>query len=221
LSLQTSARSLRDCRLVFSLLMISSKTLVATVLAALGIALLATGGNADRGVGVNVGTIQVNDQLVRGGSYELPSVGVLNTGDEAGEYQVEIGYFENQPEKRMPSSWIIIQPQRFFLGAGEGKQVELRLSLPGGADPGNYFALIEAHPLDSSGNANIGAAAATKLSFTVKPSSWLDAQVASVNRLIDENEPWSYVVPAGVLAALALYGLSRKIEVGFHVGLRR
>ena len=159
-------------------------------------------GHADRGVGVNVGMIQVEDRLVRGGSYTLPVVGVINTGDEPGDYMVEVGYLQGQLGKPPPKSWFRFQPERFFLSAGETKNVAVQLNLPTNAEPGDYFALIEAHPLVQGTGVTIGAAAATKLTFTVEPSSWLDAQRVRINRFLDANQLWLIGAPLTLMSAV-------------------
>ena len=50
------------------------------------------------GVGVGTGKIQVTEKLKPGQIYILPSISVLNTGDEKGNYKVSIAYHEKQPE---------------------------------------------------------------------------------------------------------------------------
>ena len=44
------------------------------------------------GVGVNLGKIKIDEPLKPGGIYGFPSIGVINTGDEPGEYEIEITY---------------------------------------------------------------------------------------------------------------------------------
>ena len=52
--------------------------------------------HADRGVGVSLGSISIDEVLRPGGSYGLPVLGVLNSGDEASEYLVTVSYDEQQ-----------------------------------------------------------------------------------------------------------------------------
>ena len=176
--------------------------------------------DADRGVGVNLGRIAIEDKLSPGGGYNLPTLGVINTGGEPGNYEVVISYVQDQKEMRPPASWFDFQPQRFFLEAGQTQSVRIRLTLPTGADPGDYFAFIEAHPIAESAGVTVGVAAATRLSFTVKPANWLEAQRVRLNRFIDENEPWSYVVPGAILAALVLLFTRRFFRIRLRVERR-
>jgi hypothetical protein len=175
---------------------------------------------AGPGVGVNLGRIEISDRLAPGGSYNLPVLGVLNTGSDPGDYEVVITYIGNQAEKRPPDSWFGFQPQRFRLEPKQMEGVKIRLTLPTGADPGNYFALIEAHPVAEGEGVQIGVAAATRLSFTVKPSNWFEAQRVQVNRYIDESQPWSYLLPGTALALALLYTMRRFLRINLEVRRR-
>jgi hypothetical protein len=106
------------------------------------------------------------------------------------------------------------------LEAKQAESVNIRLTLPTGADPGDYFAFIEAHPMNESQGVRISIAAATKLSFTVKPSNWFQAQRVQLNRYIDDNEPWSYVIPGAALIALLLLTLRRFFRVRLRLERR-
>jgi hypothetical protein len=172
--------------------------------------------HADPGVGVNLGRIQIDDRLAPGGGYSLPTLGVTNTGDEPGDYEVVISYVHDQKELRPPAGWVDFQPREFFLEPGQTQNVRIRLTLPTGADPGDYFAFLEAHPVAKGNGVSVGVAAATRLSFTVKPANWFEAQRVLLNRFIDDNEPWSFVVPGAILVLLLLL-LVRKF---FRIGLR-
>ena len=55
---------------------------------------------ADRGVGVTLGSISIDERLAKGGGYSLPTLGVINTGDEAGEYEVVISYHQGSGPTR-------------------------------------------------------------------------------------------------------------------------
>ncbi|MCH7837979.1 MAG: hypothetical protein IIC26_05660 [Chloroflexi bacterium] len=187
-------------------------------------ALLATapGAHADVGVGVNLGKIDIDDKLSPGGRYNLPTLGVINTGDEPGDYEVVISYFADQEEERPPEDWFEFEPQRFFLEAGESQQVNIRIVLPRGADPDDYFALIEAHPIATGeGGVSIGVAAATKLTFTVKPSNLFAAWRLQVRNFFEDGAPWSYVIPASLLALFVLYLLRRYFRLQLRFERRR
>jgi MYXO-CTERM domain-containing protein len=175
---------------------------------------------ADKGVGVTLGKIDVEDRLVGGGGYALPPLGVVNTGTEASEYEVKIGFQVDDPRKQPHPGWFDVEPRRFRLDAGESRTVKVDLTLPTGATPGDYFALIEAHIVNEGQGAVIGAAAATQLSFTVKPSSWLQAQRVRINRWIDESQPWSSMAALGALALLGLGALRRWAPIRIRVERR-
>jgi hypothetical protein len=162
--------------------------------------------HADQGVGVTLGSIVVEERLVPGGSWELARLGVLNTGDEPGPYEVTVSYADEANAKRPPAGWFEFSPARFDLAAGDSRMVEVRLTLPTGADAGEYFAYLEAHPVTSGEGVSVSVAAATKVSFTVKDASWLSAQRTRVNRWLDDNQLliWGFVAVA-VAALLYKY----------------
>lgn len=156
------------------------------------------------GVGVGLGKVQIDEQLSPGGIYKLPTLPVLNTGDEAGEYKVEVTYLSDQPELRPDASWFSFTPQSFPLDAGGSQLVDVSLSLPVDVRPGNYFAFLEAHPVAKAEGVTIGVAAATKLNFTVKPSGVLGAAIERIRSLLENNAPASYIVIAVIGTVLAL-----------------
>jgi len=164
---------------------------------------------AGPGVGVNVANIEVSDLLKPGGGYTLPPVGVINTGDQPGDYEVYVTYLHDQPERRPSQPWFEFQPRRFFLEPNQTQRVGIRVELPSGATPGDYFAFIEARPVVDTEGVSIGVAAATKLSFTVQPSSWLAAQRLHVSRLLRDLEPWSYLIEGLILAGALVYAARR------------
>ena len=66
------------------------------------LALLSTTGlaYAQIGVGVNLGKISVDEPLMPGGSYRLPSVGIINTGEVTSDYEMAVTYHHQQKELR-------------------------------------------------------------------------------------------------------------------------
>ena len=182
---------------------------------ALLVALLDTGSSAraDIGVGVNLGKIDIDDDLSPGGRYRLPTLGVINTGDEPGDYEVVISYLADQEEERPPEDWFEFKPQRFFLEPGETQAVEIRIDLPGGAGPGDYFALIEAHPVSTQEGVAIGVAAATKLTFTVKPSNLFSAWLLQLRQFFEDTSPFSIVLPPILAGLLLLNFISRRFRL--------
>jgi len=172
------------------------------------------------GVGVGTGKIQVEDKLGPGMIYELPSLTVLNTGDEESDYEVAVSYHEKQEELRPAENWFSFSPKEFHLKAGEAQEVKIKLNLPVKMEPGNYFAYLEGHPLKKAekGQTTIGVAAAAKLYFTVLPANLVLGayyKVASFWRL---NQPWSNRVV--VVVAVVIIYLGMRKYLGFQIGFR-
>jgi hypothetical protein len=162
---------------------------------------------ADIGVGVDLAEINIDEVLTAGNAYNLPAVGVINTGDRAADYEVEITYM-NEQEEMMPSAdWFRFDPQRFRLEAGTSKKISISLHIPQDASPGQYFALIEAHPVvGGSGGITIGIAAATKLRFNVNK----DIPVLSaIGNFFRDHAPYSYIGLGVVVAVIVVLLLRR------------
>ncbi len=160
--------------------------------------------HADRGVGINVSRIEVTRSLTQGGGYDLQQFAVINTGDEPAEYEVNIGYLANQAERRPDPTWFEFHPPRFSLQPGEMQNVSMSLSLPSGAETGDYYAQVQAQLVTDAG-APIGVAAAARLSFSVESSSWFAAQRLRINRFLRDLEPWSYFVEGLFVLGLVAY----------------
>ena len=126
---------------------------------------------AQAGVGVNVGSIRVDEGLAPGHGYNLPPVGVINTGHVLGDYGLRIVYRHEQAELRPPKEWFNFHPDLLHLEPGEMRDVDIGLNLPATARPGDYFAFVEAYRAPSEkeihGGLMIQIAAATKLYFKV------------------------------------------------------
>jgi hypothetical protein len=169
------------------------------------------------GVGVGTGKIVVDQPLKPGLIYTLPSLMVLNTGDEPGEYGVSIEYHEGQetnPEMGLKPAkeWLSFEPSQFHLEPGQAQQVKIKLSLPvKGVKPGQYFAYLEGHPVkkDVAGQTTIGVAAAAKLYFRVAPANFFVGVYYRIASLFALYSPWSYVVLTIVVVAI-LIGLFRQ-----------
>ena len=173
------------------------------------------------GVGVATGKIVVDDKLKPGMIYNLPTLTVLNTGDEEAEYEVGISYHEDQSELRPKKEWFEFSPQKFFLKPGEGQKIEVKLNLPIKAEPGDYFAYLEGRPLkkSESGQTSIGIAAATKLYFTVLPANMILGVYYKAASLWRIYQPWSFRI-AIVLGAVITYLFLNKY-LGFQIGFRK
>ncbi len=189
-------------------------------------ALLGTGmsqrpAHADVGVGVSLGNIKVEDALTPGGHYRLPTLSVLNTGSEPSQFEVVVSFAADQREKRPPEEWFVFAPQRFSLEPAGAQAVAISLDLPANAEPGDYFAFLEAHPIAERQGVSIGVAAATKLSFSIRPANVFQAWLFRFSQLIDESQPWSSVVATVVLVVLAVRLIARYVRVGLRIERRR
>ena len=171
------------------------------------------------GVGVGLGKVQIDEPLSPGGIYNLPSLPVLNTGDEAGDYEVAVTYQHEQEQLRPVEEWFSFDPKTFYLEAGESQKVDISLNLPVKVKPGDYFAYLEAHPTAKKEGVTIGVAAATKLYFTVKPAGVLGAAIARVTSWLENNAPYSYWVLAGLIL-LAIIFIFRRF-FALELGIRR
>ena len=111
---------------------------------------------------INMGIVKPNKL------YDIWEAFVINTGDEYGCYKMNVSYFQDQPEKRVPQEWIIYNPLEFCLDPNEAKLVDIDLlvnpsiRLDNGLK-GNYFSFLEACTYQGF----LGACAATKLYFSI------------------------------------------------------
>lgn len=177
--------------------------------------------SAQAGVGVNVGKIQVDEDLAPGGTYHLPSVGVINTGHDASDYSVSISYLADQEQLPPPEDWFSFSPAVFPLEPGETQTVAIRLDIPITARAGDYFALVQASPVVAeSPGVVIGVAAATKLSFTVRPSNPFLGSALWAYYRVSDAAPYSYIT-AGLLVLLVLgYFGRRRFRIQIRVERR-
>lgn len=173
------------------------------------------------GVGISPGKIIVKDSLVSGLSYKVPSVAVINTGDEPKEYRVRIAYQDKQGEEKPPSSWFLLNPRRMKLVPRQSQVVEVSLRIPRKAKPGDYFAYIEAYPfIRARGGASVGIAAATKLYFTTESRTLLLVLYYRLRDFVLGTAPGSYIA-LGVAGVAALIVIFRKfISVSFTLKRR-
>jgi len=158
------------------------------------------------GVGVGSGIIQVEDTLKAGMSYKLPSLTILNTGDEPSDYTVGLAYHRDQPELAPPEEWFNFSPEEFYLEPGKARTVEIKLNLPLKTPYGDYFAYLEGKPTkkNESGSMSIGIAAAAKLYFTIEPSSFLEPIYYKTVAFWTAWMPWTNILAAFLFTVLAL-----------------
>lgn len=189
--------------------------------------LLAEGVLAAVGVGIGVGKIIVDQPLKPGVIYQFPSIIVINTGDEPAEYTTSVEYHADQEQNpemglRPPAEWFAFEPAVFQLAPGQSKSVEVKVTLPiKGVRPGKYFAYLQAQPVQKSeeGLTLIRVAAATKLWFTVVPSSWWMGLYWRVLSLYQMYGQWVRLA-FGVVIFAVLFTLFRKF-FSFNIQLKR
>jgi hypothetical protein len=184
------------------------------VLLGLGAALLVSAAPvfAGKAVSIDVGTIAVREVLVPGGEYRLPTFGVRNPGTEPTAYVIAVSYVDGQARLRPPEAWFTFTPTSFSLEVDASRPIESRLTIPTDAEPGDYEALIGPQIVSDGTGASVGAGAAARLSFTVAPSSDLDAFLRQLFRFLAEN-PWVLVIAGLAILLLILWLLRRRFSI--------
>lgn len=176
-----------------------------------GAALLgAVPAGAAKSVAIDVSRIAITESLSPGGEYVLPTFGIRNPGTEPTTYRLTVTYVDGQSAQSPPESWFQFTPRAITLGPGQSRSIATRLELPPGADPGAYAALVGAQIVSEQGGTQVGATAAARLAFEVEPSSLLAAWWNRLKRLLAENAPWSWLVPALLVSLLVARQLRRR-----------
>ena len=188
------------------------------IIVALAFCLSAGSASADRGVALDLGRLDVEQTLTPGGGYSLPPIGVRNPGDEVTSYKIVVSHVQGQNGKPVPAGWFRFEPSDVTLKPGKTKKVQARLSLPSGADPGDYEALVAAQIATRGKGAQVGAAAAAKVTFSVESSTWLGAQWYRFTTFFSGHEPWTWLIPA--LLAMTLLAAQLRTRFAFRVERR-
>ncbi len=175
---------------------------------------------AQAGVGIMPGKIRVDEALMPGGLYQLPSIQVVNTGQEGSQYELELARMTEQDELQPPEEFISFSPRSFYLEPGANQVISLSLDIPIKAKPGDYLAYIEAHPVSQSpGGMSVGIAVATKLYFTVKPANIAAGVANAVANFFSRTAPYSYTVLGIIVLGVVVFFLRRRIK--FEVRMAR
>lgn len=183
------------------------------LLLGLAVLLLSAGtASAERGVALDLGKVEIAQALTPGGSYHLPPVGVRNPGDDRTTYRMVVSSVAGQSRAPVPESWVHFSPGEVTLGPGQTRKVQPRLSLPTGADPGNYEGLLAAQIVTGVAGAQVGAAAAAKLTFEVESTTLLGAWWHKLSTASTEHSPWTWLVPAVLASALVASQLMRRFS---------
>jgi hypothetical protein len=159
---------------------------------------------ASVGVGVQVGPVRLGTAAVRGESYALPPVYVVNTGTQAEAITVRVERLSHGPGRVVPPSWVRVTGPAVQLAPSASARIPLELAVPGLARPGSYRSdiVVTGSPAGAARTAGIGVAAATKLEFSVS-----SAPAPGRSALIP---PWMWWGITGLLvAATVLMGARR------------
>jgi hypothetical protein len=180
---------------------------------ALGAALLgaAPAAAASTGVSIDVSRIDVAEVLSPGGEYRLPTFGVRNPGTESTSYRLVVTYIDEQADGSPPESWFVFEPGNLTLAPDQSRPVLTHVTVPPDATPGRYSALIGPQIVGSGEGAQVGAAAAVRLSFIVGESDGLDAWLRILGRFISEN-PWVLALGGLLVLLVAVRYLRRRFE---------
>jgi len=169
---------------------------------------------ANSGVSINTGKILLEKAIVPGGTYDLPSVEVKNTGDESSDYGVSVEYNEVQSQLKPEAKWFEFSPINFNLLPGESKIVKTKIIVPENAQAGDYFAYIEAHTLNNKAvnNLSISGAAASKLYFSVDKFNIFKTIYFSSLSYVKKYSPISYI-PLAAIFVIILYFIVRNLKL--------
>jgi hypothetical protein len=168
---------------------------------------------ASMGVRIDLGRIDVEQHLSRGGSYRLPTIGVSNPGTQPTTYRMGVSHLQGQTQRPIPDSWIHWSVRQFTLDPGRTRPVTARLQVPTGARPSSYAGLVEAQIVTHGKGATIGGAAAAHLTFTVDPSNLLQALWLRFSTWMSDHGPWSFLFPSLLLASLVAVRFRRRFAL--------
>lgn len=169
--------------------------------------------SATVGVSVNTGKITLNQALVPGVAYDLPSnIEVKNIGTEASDYAMSVEYNEVQTQLKPKADWFRFNPATFHLLPGESKIVKVSVAPAASAIPGGYFTYIEAHSVKGPDKASISGAAATKLYFSVAPSDFFKKCYYNMLSYTHNHSRWAYPL-LWVISVIIFSALWRRIRL--------
>jgi uncharacterized membrane protein len=154
---------------------------------------------ASIGVGVQANPVSLSGTAHPGASYALPFLYIVNTGTQAESMSVRV-VRTTGTGLAIPESWIHIGSLNGQLPPKRSARIALELVTPAGAEPGNYVSdIVVTGSTTPEAGVNFGAAAATKLQFTITPGPAGSAFPA-----------WTWWAIAGlVILAAAAFGWRR------------
>jgi len=174
---------------------------------------------ASSGVSVDLGRVDITDALMPGQAYSLPTLGVRNPGTEPTSYVMVASAVQDASLRHPDAAWFVFEPSALTLGPGETAQVQMRLVLPRDAAPGAYQVLLGAQISSLATGASVGAAAAARTTFSIRPANAIDAFAASIGQLVSDLWPWSAIVPSVFALASAGWLIRRRFAI--HLDVRK
>ena len=173
---------------------------------------------ASRGVAIDVGRIEVTQELTPGASYRLPTIGVRNAGDQPARYAMTSSAVVDPERRGVPTDWFKFSPRKLKLDPGETKRVRARMDVPTNADPGDYITLVGAQIVSEGEGAQVGAVAAARTTFTVESASALESWWLRLKTFLDDHMPWTWLLPATL--GLAVVARQTRRRLTFTVARR-
>lgn len=128
------------------------KWLNAVILGLICFILIAIPASASIGVGLSCGFKFDLGSIQKKQTYHVGQMCILNMGDTAGWYHMDVAYLYQQPERQVPKEWVKFTPETFWLevfryedGSYSHYQqvVEVDLVVPARARFGDYYAILE------------------------------------------------------------------------------
>lgn len=124
---------------------------------------------ASVGVGVQSAPVRLRTVAQPGSSYALPPVYVANTGTQDESIRMRVQRISHGPGRAVPAAWIQFTGNGMRLSARESARIPVKLVVPAGARPGKYLSdvIVVGSAAIAAGRTHLGAAAATKLEFSI------------------------------------------------------
>ncbi len=176
--------------------------------------------HAKVGVGMGAGEIRVTESIKPGGIYSLPALRVFNTGDETTTYGMNIAYHQDNLQIRPEKSWFTFTPATFTIDPGESQEIQITMTVPVKAEPGEYFTFLESGPVAEGGpGTSVGVAVATKLYFSVVYANLWQAFTYRASDFLANYAPWSWICLGGI--GILLLGSVLRRFFSFNVSVRK
>ena len=184
------------------------------LLLGLAVLLLSAGtASAERGVALDLGKVEIAQALTPGGRQRPLAAGRRpHPWDDRTTCRMVVSSVAGQSRAPVPESSVHFSPGEVTLGPGQTRKVQPRLSLPTGADPGNYEGLLAAQIVTGGAGTQVGAAAAAKLTFEVESTTLLGAWWHKLSTASTEHAPWTWLGPAVLASALVASQLRRRFS---------